>query len=140
MSLKRVYINSGILISAFRGLPNLSLKAVQILDNPALEFASSSLVQLETLPKAVYNQQQMEQPFEQAFYEAFFANVSCWASNLEQVFQAAEGLAHTYDLAGIDALHIAAALSVDAEEFITTEKSTNPMHRVAEICVVSIYS
>jgi predicted nucleic acid-binding protein len=135
LSPKRVYIDSGILISAFRGSLNLSLKAIQILDDPTLEFASSHFVRLETLPKAVYNQQQIEQ----VFYEAFFANVSCWSSNLEQVLQTAERLAHTYGLAGMDALHIAAALSVDAEEFITTEKSTKPMHRVGEIRVVSIY-
>ncbi|MDM9385567.1 hypothetical protein QUB80_33465 [Chlorogloeopsis sp. ULAP01] len=34
--------------------------------------------------------------------------------------------------------HIAAALSADAEEFVTTEKTTKPMHRVTEIKIVSI--
>jgi hypothetical protein len=38
----------------------------------------------------------------------------------------------------MDALHIAAALSVNAEEFITTEKLTKPMHRVTELAVISI--
>jgi hypothetical protein len=39
----------------------------------------------------------------------------------------------------MDALHIATALSVEAEAFITTERATKPMHRVAEIQVVSIF-
>jgi hypothetical protein len=38
----------------------------------------------------------------------------------------------------MDALHIAAALAIDADEFVTTEKSTKPMYRVTEIRVVSI--
>ena len=33
----------------------------------------------------------------------------------------------------------AAALSLGAEEFFTTEKSTKPMHRVKSIKVVSIF-
>ena len=40
----------------------------------------------------------------------------------------------------MDALHIAAALSIDAEEFVTTEKTTKPMHRVTEIQITSIAS
>jgi hypothetical protein len=39
----------------------------------------------------------------------------------------------------MDALHIAAAISVDAEEFITTEKSTKPMYRVTDIKIVSLF-
>ncbi|WP_334951383.1 hypothetical protein [Nostoc sp.] len=39
----------------------------------------------------------------------------------------------------MDALHVAAALSVGAEELVTTEKRTKPMHRVTSINVVSIF-
>lgn len=39
----------------------------------------------------------------------------------------------------MDALHVAAALSVGAEEFMTTEKKTKPMFRVSSINVVSIF-
>ncbi|WP_313943082.1 MULTISPECIES: hypothetical protein [Calothrix] len=39
----------------------------------------------------------------------------------------------------MDALHVAAALSVGAEEFVTTEKNTKPMFRVSTINVVSIF-
>jgi hypothetical protein len=38
----------------------------------------------------------------------------------------------------MDALHLAAALSIGAEEFITTEKPTKPMFRVSSINVISI--
>jgi len=38
----------------------------------------------------------------------------------------------------IDALHLAAAISVGAEELITTEKPNKPIHRATGITVVSI--
>jgi len=40
--------------------------------------------------------------------------------------------------ARMDALHVAAALQIQADELITTEKPTKPMHRVREIQIVSI--
>ncbi len=52
----------------------------------------------------------------------------------------ANNIACKYGLAAMDALHIAAALSVDAEEFVTTEKPTKPMFRVTSIQVISIFS
>jgi hypothetical protein len=39
----------------------------------------------------------------------------------------------------MDALHIAAALSTGAEEFLTTEKKTKPMFRISNINVISIF-
>lgn len=38
-----------------------------------------------------------------------------------------------FGLSAIDALHVAAALSVNAEELITTEKPSKPIHRVTKI-------
>lgn len=133
MSLK-TYIDSGVLINAFSGIPTVSFNANQVLDDSTREFASSLFVQLETSPKAVYNKQQEEAEF----YKTFFDSVAHWASDLEQITQMAHRIACTYGLAGMDALHIAAALSISADEFVTTEKSTKPMHRVVEIQIVSI--
>lgn len=135
MSLK-TYIDSGVLINAFSAVPEVSFNANQVLDDPSREFASSLFVRLETLPKALYNKRSEEAEF----YSVFFSNVTHWASDLEQITQVAERVASSYGLAAIDALHIAAALSIAADEFVTTEKSTKPMHRVTEIQVVSIAS
>jgi len=41
-------------------------------------------------------------------------------------------------ISGIDALHIACAVFAGAEEFITTEKATQPIHRTKLIKVISI--
>jgi predicted nucleic acid-binding protein len=53
--------------------------------------------------------------------------------------QDANSIACKYGLAAMDALHIAAALSVDAKEFVTTEKPNKPMFRVSNIQVISIF-
>jgi predicted nucleic acid-binding protein len=134
VSLKKTYIDSGVLINAFRGTTEVSLKATQILDDPAREFASSPFVKLEALPKAIYNKQQEDAEF----YEVFFAAITHWASDLEQIFKTADHIARTYGLAGMDALHVAAALSIGVDELVTTEKTTKPMHRVTEVQIISI--
>ncbi|NJO63944.1 MAG: type II toxin-antitoxin system VapC family toxin [Richelia sp. RM2_1_2] len=74
------------------------------------------------------------------FYNTFFDDVSIWATDLNTIIKIAEGIAKNYGLAAMDALHIAAAISINADEFITTEKVTKPMHRVSEIRVISIAS
>lgn len=132
----RTFIDSGVLIAAARGNMILSFAALRILNEGDRKFASSGFIQLETLPKATYHKQQAEAEF----YESFFNSVTLWANNLEQIVQMSDRIASTYGLAAMDALHIAAALSVDAEELVTTEKTTKPMHRVTEIKIVSIAS
>ncbi|MBX9256725.1 PIN domain-containing protein [Desmonostoc muscorum CCALA 125] len=134
MSLKKTYIDSGVLISAFRGIQSASIRANQILNDENREFASSRFVQLEVLPKATFNKQQDEAEF----YETFFSAVIHWATDLEQIMQNADQIACTYGLAAMDALHVAAAVQIKADQLITTEKPTKPMHRVTEIQIISI--
>ena len=134
MSHKKAYIDSGVLITAFQGIQSASIKAYQILNDENRQFASSRFVQLEVLPKAIFNKQQEEIEF----YETFFLAVNYWATDLEKIIQNAREIAGTYGLAAMDALHVAAALQIQADELITTEKPTKPMHRVREIQIVSI--
>ncbi|MDJ0603470.1 MAG: hypothetical protein PX482_07185 [Microcystis sp. M53602_WE12] len=47
-------------------------------------------------------------------------------------------IAGTSGFAALDALQGAAALQIQADGLITTEKPTKPMHRVREIQIVSI--
>ena len=128
------FIDSGVLILAFRAEGKVGRTAIQILDDQNREFASSWFVKLELLPKAIYHQQ----PREAEFYQSFFDSVQFWENNVEQVVQDGYRIACQYGLAALDALHIAAALSVGAEEFVTTERLIKPMHRVTELRVVSI--
>lgn len=134
MSLKKTYVDSGVLITAFRGIHPASLRAKSFLDSTGREFLSSQFVKLELLPKAIHHQQQDELEF----YETFFDAVTYWATDVEQVAQDAYQLACTYGLAAMDALHVASALLLKADELITTEKPTKPMHRVSGIQMISI--
>jgi predicted nucleic acid-binding protein len=134
VSRKKTYIDSGVLITAFQGIHSVSIRANQILNDENREFASSRFVQLEVLPKAIFNKQKNEVEF----YEIFFSAVIHWATDLELIMQNAHQIACTYGLAAIDAIHVASALQVKADQLITTEKPTKPMHRVAEIQIISI--
>ena len=134
MSPKKTYIDSGVLISAFQGTQAVSIRANRILNDENREFASSCFVQLEVLPKATFNKQQDEAEF----YETFFSTVIHWETDLDRIMLDAYQIACTYGLAAMDAVHVAAALQIKADELITTEKSTKPMHRVREIAIISI--
>ncbi|OCQ99146.1 hypothetical protein BCD64_22865 [Nostoc sp. MBR 210] len=72
MSRKKTYIDSGVLITAFRGVESISIRANSILNDENREFVSSQFVKLEVLPKAIYNQLQNETDF----YETLFNAVS----------------------------------------------------------------
>lgn len=129
------FIDSGVLITASRGVEDLSERAITILASVNREFASSEFIKLEVLPKAIY----YCQTDEAEFYQAFFNAVTYWANNTDQIIQDGYSIASKYGLAAMDALHIAAGISVGAEEFVTTEKPTKPMYRVTEIEVVSLF-
>ncbi|MBD2254458.1 type II toxin-antitoxin system VapC family toxin [Nostoc parmelioides] len=133
--MKISFIDSGVLVAAARSVGELSEKALSILEDSEREFASSVFVKLEVIPKAIFNQRTKESEF----YETFFSGVTYWANDLDKIVQDAYQIASQYGLAAMDALHIAAALSVGAEEFVTTEKKTKPMFRVSSIKVISIF-
>lgn len=132
--MKCTFIDTGVLIAAARGQNDVAVRAMAILDDPNREFASSIFVKLEVLPKAIYNQKTPEA----TFYQAFFDAVTHWAKVEESLIANAFQEACQLGLSAIDALHVAAALSVKAEELITTEKPSKPIHRVTTIKVISI--
>lgn len=128
------YLDSGVLITLFRASDNLAFKAQKIIDDSTRQFASSYFVKLETLSKAIFH----KQIDEVEFYNAFFDVCHIWANDLNIIIKLAENLACQYGLNALDALQIASAISVNADEFITTEKPTKPLHRVTDIKVISL--
>ena len=87
-------------------------------------------MRLEVLPKPLYFRRETEAEF----YEAFFA-----AAELVEVSQALVSAAfeeaQQAGLAAMDALHVAAAKRASVDEFITVERSTRPVFRVAGLTV-----
>ncbi len=131
----RTFIDAGVLIYAARSQGDLAERAFQILEDENREFASSIFLKLEVLPKAIYNQQSSEVKF----YQAFFDEVSYWATELDKIIAAAYKESSHFGLGAMDALHIAAAVSVGATEFITNEKPEKSIHRTQSIKIISIH-
>lgn len=130
------YIDSGVLISAVCGEPNVAEKAMVYLDDPNRDFASSIFVKLEVLPKAIFHKSESRQ-----FYEHFFSKkVAAFSDLCDTYIQDAFSEAVTYDLAPLDALHISSAKHLKAVDFVTSEKSTKPMFRTKAINIISIHS
>lgn len=134
MSPLKSFIDTDVLIAAARGNYLISSKAIQILEDPNREFVSSVFIQLEALPKPVFNKKKDEVDF----YKEFFKVVSYWAEPSEALTNQALILAEKYGLGGMDALHVAAAISVGADELVTGEGPTTSLHRVTEIQVITI--
>lgn len=133
--MKVTYIDSGILIAAFRGPEDISRCARELLDDDNREFASSDFVKLELLPKAVYNKKETEL----SFYEAFFESVKHWADLDGALVRKAIDEAEHAGLNAMDALHVAAAVAVGSSELVTTERPEKPIHRVNSIKIQSIF-
>src|SRR5437868_690445 len=130
----RTYIDAGVLITAARGIAPIAIKALEVLDDPNREYVSSMFLKLEVLPKAMYygNEAEVE------FYKAFFDAVIDWADTLDSIVEEAFREAYSSGLAAMDALHVACAASLRAEELVTTERAEKPIHRTQLIRVVSI--
>jgi predicted nucleic acid-binding protein len=130
----RTFIDAGVLISAARSQGEIAERALEVLEDEKREFASSIFLKLEVLPKAIYNQQNSEVKF----YETFFDAVSYWANDIDAIIEAAYQQSSQFGLGAMDALHIAAAVSVGATEFITNEKPEKSIHRTQSIRVISL--
>ena len=123
----RTFVDSGVLIAAARTTPGpVQAKALEFLDDPARVFLSSPFVRLEVEPKAHFHRRYAEA----AFYRAFFECVAEWVEPSPALIEKAMELGRTYGLAAVDALHVAAALNLGAEEMLTTEGPFKPMFRV----------
>jgi predicted nucleic acid-binding protein len=129
------FVDAGVLIAAVRGTAEIGLRANQVLGDPRRSFASSPFLRLEVLPKARFHKKFGEV----YFYETFFEVVERWAVPDSALLGQAQSLASRFGLSALDALHVAAALSVGADEILTTERLEKPIHRVTEIRVRSLH-
>jgi predicted nucleic acid-binding protein len=131
----RTFLDSGVLIAAFKGAPQLREMALQILEDPDRVFLTSPFVRLEMLPKAIFNKQVNET----LFYEQFFARAE-FVTDLTAIFNLGEKEAARSGVGSMDSLHIAAAHLLKADAFITTERPTKSIHRSSLVKVVCLFS
>jgi hypothetical protein len=130
------FVDAGVLIAAARGSSEQAARAMAVLDDPDREFAASPFLRLEVLPQASFNKRHAEV----AFYEAFFAAVTHWATDLPQIAEGALREASTFGVEAMDALHVAAAHSVGASELVTTERPARSIHRARSVRVITIHT
>lgn len=130
----RTYLDSGVLIAAARGNDEAATLAFALLADTSRVFVSSIFVRLEILPKPIYVKRQDEV----SFYETFFADVAEWVGLTAELAEGAYRHAAQYGLSALDALHVAAAIALGADELITAEGKGKPIHRVTALRVVSL--
>ena len=128
------YLDANVLIAVARGDSDAYEAAMAIIDDEDRKFAASAFLRLELLPKPKHFKRQDEV----AIYEAFFAGVTAWANDLDALVTDAEAKGERYGLSAMDACHVAAAIQVAADELVTAEKPSKPIHDVAEVRIVPL--
>jgi hypothetical protein len=138
VSKKVTFVDTGVLIAAARGDEEASAAAFAVLDDPEREFASSDFVRLEAIGHTM-REGYVEQLH---YYLEFFKGVSFWATDLKAVVDKAIGECMSTPIDSMDALHVAAAVLVGADELVTTEKPGRGRNitRTVSLPVVSIHS
>ena len=130
---KRTYIDTCLLIAAFKGEGELGRRALSVLDDPERTLVVSDAVRLEAVPKARYHRQQEEVQF----YEEVFSQAEHIPWD-HAALQRALVIAESHGIAAMDAIHVAHAAMAGVTEFISAEKPTKPMFRVQTIAMQSI--
>lgn len=130
----RTYPDSDILIAAAKGNEDISEAAIALLEDPEREFVASTYTIFETLATALHNgfSDQAE------FYERFFDDIEEWAITCEDVLATAYNESVDCGVHGFDAFHVAAAISLNADELVTGERSTSMLANTPNIHVVSM--
>ena len=134
----RSFPDSGVLIDAARAAnPERAKAALYYLDDPKRTYLTSPFVRLETLPKADYTGRIQEL----TFYEDFFRDPGVeWCRDWNRLETVAEEEARRHGLGALDALHVAAAHLLQADELVTTERPHKPVHRSRLVHVVYLYA
>lgn len=131
----KTFLDSGVLLTAWKRGENHQ-RAISLLADDSRDFVTSDNVRLELLPKPVFEKRQAEIEF----YTAHFQEALACEPFSEALGQAALALAKKYGLAAGDALNLASAIRLGADEFITSELPGKPMFRVTGIKIKSLHS
>lgn len=131
---RRTFIDSGVLLAAFKAGGELARNALTVLGDPERTFVTSDFVRLELLPKPICYGNEVER----RFYETLFSGVEHTVPASRTLAEEAYQEATAVGLSAIDALHMAAAKRASCDEFVTAEKPTKPLFRVTGIAITTI--
>lgn len=127
-------MDSGVLITPYNGTPELKEATLPLLEDPDRAFLCSPFVRLETTPKALFN----KRAGEHRFYQLYFRRAAM-TNDLKLILGHGLREAAKAGVGPMDALHLAAAHLLKADEFITTEKPNKSVHRSSLVKVVYLF-
>jgi predicted nucleic acid-binding protein len=130
----RTFLDSGVLIAAYKGSPSIEAPANNILDDPHRVFLSSPFVRHEVSPKALYNRQLDEY----RFYQKYFRRAA-FCDDLKSILSYAGKESANSGVGAMDSLHIAAAYLLDTDEFITSERPGKSIYRTSLVKVIYLF-
>jgi predicted nucleic acid-binding protein len=130
----RTFLDSGVLITAARSSGAGQELALAILESSNRIFLATPFLALEVIPKAAYNRHHLEL----RFYQRYIAAATTYRG-LNRIEKIAGMEAARCGLAAMDALHVAAAYLLKADELVTTEKPGKPMYRTTLVKVRWLY-
>jgi predicted nucleic acid-binding protein len=130
----QTFLDAGVLIAAARSRVPDSQRAMDVLEDTDRVFLTSPFVHLEVVPKAVFYKKRLEK----AFYDRYFGAAD-WFRDLDKIEAFAQTEAARSGLAAMDALHVAAAHLLKADEFVTTERPGSPIYRNSLVKIVYLF-
>jgi len=131
--MRRTYLDAGVLIEAAAGKGLKAEVALALLQDPARVFLSCPFLDLELLPQVIRNRHRGQQ----RFLEAYLAGTQR-IEDMDTIFRVAFREAGRSPVSGMDALHVAAAHLLNADEFITTEKPIRAIYRNTLVPVIQL--
>lgn len=136
MSKIRMFVDANILILMTNPADaSMFEKIKSVLYDPNREFIASDFLRLEVLPKPTFNKRQPSI----AFCEKYFQNCQHYVETNKLLLDTAFAEACNLGLPPIDAIHLAAAHLGNADDFVTLEKPTKPMHRSRLVKVIYLH-
>ena len=129
----RAFLDTGVLIAAFRGELEIREQALRVLSWRAFEFWYSPLLRLELILQPTHQRRKLEL----AFYEEYFQHANCYV-DLNKIFEAGSREATKHGIPVVDALHLGCASLAKCRFLLTTEAATKPMFKTTLLEVVSI--
>jgi predicted nucleic acid-binding protein len=135
---KRTFVDSGVLIRALCGEPADAARAFAVLEDPDREFVSSDVVELEVAAKSIYS----KNAGAMAFHQTYFGGLAALDRTDSRSVPEAFAIAKDYGVRGFDAMLVAAAIRLRADDFVTTEKPTKALFRIPSsiVKVVTIHT
>jgi predicted nucleic acid-binding protein len=123
---KVTFLDSGVLIAAWQHRePEIRKVAMLYVGDRDRAFVVNDYLRLEVVPQATFHKKDPERQFMERFLSGAATRIQSSATLSQDAFT----LACSHGLDAIDALHVAAAVTGGAREFVTNERPTSPIFR-----------